>query len=62
MADFLGCKSIIIKPEWNKYGKSAGYKRNSLIINEADKVVAFWKGESKGTKHSIDLAIKKAFL
>jgi len=52
-------KKIIFKPNWNKYGKSAGFKRNKLIINEADKVIAFWNGQSKGTKHSIDLAIEK---
>lgn len=48
----------IFKPEWEKYGKRAGFLRNELIINEADKIIAFWDGESKGTKHSIDLAIK----
>jgi hypothetical protein len=48
----------IFKPDWDKYGKRAGFLRNELIINEADKVIAFWNGESKGTKHSIDLAIK----
>lgn len=31
---------------------------NELIINEADIVIAFWEGKSKGTKHLIDLAIK----
>ena len=58
MANVLGIHSIIFKPDWDKYGKSAGYKRNNLIIDEADKVLAFWDGKSKGTKHSIDLAIK----
>jgi len=52
-------KKIIYKPDWNKYGKSAGFIRNKLIINEADFVLAIWDGKSKGTKHSIDLAIKK---
>lgn len=42
--------------EWDKYGKSAGYKRNKLIVNDSDKLVAFWDRISKGTKHSIDLA------
>jgi len=49
---------IIFKPNWNKYGKSAGFIRNKLIIDEADKVIAFWNGKSKGTKHSINLALK----
>lgn len=51
-------KKIIFKPDWDKYGKRAGFLRNQLIIDEADKVIAFWDGTSKGTKHSIDLAIK----
>lgn len=45
-------------PEWDKYGKSAGMKRNALIINDADIVFAFWDGLSKGTKNSIDTAKK----
>lgn len=51
-----GIPTIIYNPDWNKYGKSAGFKRNELIIKTADEVVAFWDGKSKGTKHSIDLA------
>ena len=51
-------KKNIYLPNWNKYGKRAGFIRNELIVNEADKVVAFWDGISKGTKHSINLAIK----
>lgn len=46
----------IFLPDWNRFGRSAGYKRNVLIINECDKVAAFWDGYSKGTKHSIDIA------
>jgi len=45
--------------EWEKYGKSAGYRRNADMVNRADVVVAFWDGESKGTKHSIDLALSQ---
>lgn len=42
--------------EWDKYGKIAGFIRNKDIILNCDKVIAFWDGKSKGTKHSIDLA------
>lgn len=42
--------------EWNKYGKGAGYRRNRFIIIDADVVVVFWDGASKGTKNSIKLA------
>ena len=41
---------------WNEYGKSAGYKRNSEMAEYADALIAFWDGKSKGTKHMIDLA------
>lgn len=42
--------------DWNKYGKSAGYKRNTQMAHYADALIAFWDGESKGTKHMIDIA------
>ena len=45
-------------PMWSKYGKSAGFKRNTLIIQNADIVIAFWDGTSKGTLSSIELAKK----
>lgn len=52
-------KTLIFKPDWAKHGKSAGFKRNVDIISNSDMVVAFWDGESKGTKHSIDTAEKQ---
>ena len=54
----LKMKTKIFNPDWDKYGKSAGFIRNRDIIYSADMVLAFWDGSSKGTKHSIDLAIK----
>ena len=47
------------KANWEKYGKGAGFIRNSLIVEKADMVIAFWDGKSTGTKDSIDKAIKK---
>ena len=43
--------------EWAKYGRSAGYKRNVTMAQNADAVVAFWDGRSKGTKHMIDTGL-----
>lgn len=43
---------------WDKYGKSAGYKRNEEMAMYADALIAFWDGKSKGTKHMIELAKK----
>lgn len=44
-----GIPTIIHKPEWDKYGKSAAYHRNSLIVQDSDVVMAFWDGKSRGT-------------
>jgi len=44
--------------QWDKHGKSAGYKRNAEMANAADAVVVFWDGKSKGSKHMIDIAKK----
>lgn len=41
---------------WDRYGKSAGYIRNKEMAQNADALMAFWDGKSKGTKHMIDLA------
>jgi len=46
--------TIIIKPDWNKYGKSAGLIRNTDIVKSSDLIIAFWDGESKGTLDSIN--------
>jgi len=45
--------------DWEKYGKSAGYKRNRAMAQYADILIAFWDGESKGTRHMIDLAYEE---
>ena len=45
--------------DWDKFGKKAGVKRNAEMINDADALIAFWNGSSKGTKYMIDIATKK---
>ena len=44
--------------DWNRFGLSAGYKRNEDMAIYADALIAFWDGKSKGTKHMIELARK----
>lgn len=43
---------------WDKYGKSAGFKRNQEMGEFADAAVCFWDGKSKVTKHMIDIMNK----
>lgn len=45
-------------PEYDRYGRSAPIKRNYLIIDYADIVIAFWDGTSRGTKMVIETCRK----
>lgn len=54
-----GIPTQVLKPDWEKFGKSAGFRRNMDIIEACEACIAFWDGESKGTLHSIGLAKKK---
>lgn len=63
-ANDVGVKVVEFPADWNKHGKSAGYIRNEQMAkyavegNSVGVLVAFWDGESRGTKHMIDLAEK----
>jgi hypothetical protein len=48
----------IFLPDWKGLGLKAGTVRNAKIVEEADEVVAFWDGESKGTLITIEMARK----
>ena len=50
---------IKMSADWDRWGKSAGYRRNTDMANVADGVIAFWDGKSKGTGHMIDIATQK---
>ena len=54
-----GLKLTEYLPEYNKYGRSAPLKRNITIIENADLVLAFWDGSSRGTKFVIDNCKKR---
>ena len=41
-------------PDYERFGRSAPLKRNLEIIAYADVVLAFWDGQSRGTKYVID--------
>ena len=55
-AEENGFQIIRFLPDWEKYGKSAGPKRNKQMAEESDYVICFWDGKSKGTKTMIDYA------
>lgn len=61
-ADLLGKRfalenNIPIKSfpaNWDKYGKSAGHRRNKQMADYCEQAVVFWDGSSKGSLNMID--------
>ncbi len=49
----------LFMPDWLKYGKSAGPKRNAQMAEYGDALIAIWDGKSRGTKNMIDEATKR---
>lgn len=46
-------------PQYSVYGKAAPLHRNTLIVNDAEMMIAFWDGKSKGTNDAIEKAKEK---
>ena len=57
-ADRHGIPKLILRPNYAMYGKVAPLKRNELIVDYCDKVIALWDGKSKGTEYTINFARK----
>ena len=58
MAYLFACKHNVVvyqfPADWDRYGKRAGYLRNETMAKFADGLLAFWDGQSKGTRHMIE--------
>jgi len=48
--------------DWERYGRAAGHKRNAEMADNADALISFWDGKSRGTKNMIETATKKGLL
>jgi SLOG family YspA-like protein len=60
VATGLGFEVEVMKAEWDKYGRRAGYLRNiAMLDRDPAAVIAFWDGQSKGTAHTIREAEKR---
>lgn len=61
-AQEFGLEVAEFPADWDKYGKSAGYRRNEEMACYAAQpcgkgfLIAFWDGKSHGTKHMVDIA------
>ena len=58
-AEENGYQVLSFPANWDKYGKRAGYIRNAEMAENADALVVFWDGKSRGTKNMIELASNK---
>lgn len=45
--------------KWSLLGKAAGMVRNAEMAKCSDELIAFWDGESSGTRHMINFARKR---
>ena len=60
-ADQLGyrwaCKHTIrhqlFRADWERFGRSAGLRRNHQMVQAGDVLIAFWDGRSSGTAHMV---------
>lgn len=46
-------------PDWDRYGKSAGIRRNAEMGKYGNACIVFWDGKSRGSKHMIEVSIKE---
>ena len=60
-----GLELAVFPAEWNRFGRRAGFIRNTQMAEFASEegsegtLIAFWDGESRGTKMMIGIAEKK---
>lgn len=52
-AQLTGVPYTIYPADWDRYGKRAGFLRNTTLVEKADWIVAFWDGKSRGTLDTI---------
>ena len=58
-ADAHGIEKLIIRPQYDRFGRAAPIKRNEQMVDACDVVLAIWDGESRGTRYTLDYARKK---
>jgi len=61
-ADLRNYSNTIYLANWKSYGKTAGPIRNERMVKNADALIAFWDGLSKGTGNIIKLAKRAGLL
>lgn len=52
----FGLAVVLVGADYSKYKRAAGFRRNPVTVGLADHVVAFWDGQSNGTRDSLKKA------
>ena len=47
-------------PDWHRLGKRAGFVHNEEMARNAGALLAFWDGDSRGTRHMVECARRLA--
>ena len=58
-ADSHRLSKYIMRPQYNRYGRSAPLKRNERMVDLADAILIIWDGHSGGTQYTLKYAQKK---
>ena len=54
-ADAHRLEKMIVRPQYDRYGRAAPIKRNEQMVDMADEVLVIWDGKSKGTEYTVKL-------
>ena len=57
-ADKKRISKLILRPQYDVYGRAAPLKRNEKLVDICDTALIIWDGHSKGTKYTINYAKK----
>jgi len=55
-ADKHGIPLTVINPPYRSHGDEATMERDKLLLAQADRLIAFWDGRSRGTNYTTHLA------
>ena len=58
IAAAMGFRVVEIRANWEKFGRGAGFHRNTEVVRAADDVVAFWDQVSNGTFDTMKKAVE----
>ena len=58
-ADRHRLSKIILRPQYQKYGRGAPLKRNEIMVEACDRALVIWDGASKGADYTIRSLQKK---